>query len=161
MLVDSSSWLMMLTMVPCMQAQQFSLGLTWTFQGIGFPSFSTHRKDHGNYFKSTFDGQGHIISNLVINTSNHFVSLFVVTGTSFTENVVLDSSCSVLNCFVGSSTYLYTAWIISYLNSWNMAGSKVVVEGCVNMASVTFTGNTTRNDDSVIVVGGVIAFFLP
>ena len=58
--------------------------------------------------------------------------------------------------------YSYTGGIISYLNPWSMAGSsKAFVEGCVNMESVMFTGNTTGNDNSIVAVGGVIAFFLP
>ena len=60
---------------------------------------------------------------------------------------------------MSSSTYSYTGGIVGNLNPWNMAGSdKVVVEGCVNMASVTFTGNTTRNDEFIVAVGRVIAF---
>ena len=53
-------------------------------------------------FRGAFDGQGHTISNLAVNSSATFVGLFGVTnGTSF-RNVVVDSSCSFL------STYNFT-----------------------------------------------------
>ena len=54
--------------------------------------------------------------------------------------------------------YSYTGGIIDNLNPWNMVGGgKAFVEGCMNMASVKFNGNT-RNDEFIVAVGRVIAF---
>ena len=49
-----------------------------------------------NPYKGCFDGQGHTISNLTINSYRSYVGLFgVVGGGAVIKNFVLDSSCSI------------------------------------------------------------------
>ena len=56
-----------------------------------------------NMFSGVFDGQGHIISNLHIDSWEQYVGLFgVVGGGVVIRNVILDSSCSISgNAYVG------------------------------------------------------------
>lgn len=58
--------------------------------------------NYGQY-AGTFDGQGHIISNLHIDSYNQFVGLFgAVAGGVVIKNLTLDSSCSISgNAYVG------------------------------------------------------------
>ena len=67
----------------------FSGGLSEQFQPIG--------KDQGNSFQGTFDGQGHVISELDIKSSSRFVGLFGYSDRAAVRNVVLGSSCSVVS----------------------------------------------------------------
>jgi len=64
------------------------------FQPIG-------RANH--LFAGSFDGQGHTISHLNIQSSNDYVGLFgMVTGGATVRNLTLDSTCSISgNAFVG------------------------------------------------------------
>ena len=71
----------------------FSGGLSWQFEPIG-----------KNYdFQETFDGQGHTISNLVISSSSLYAGLFGYSYRATIKNVLLDSSCSVVSSYSGSS----------------------------------------------------------
>lgn len=53
--------------------------------------------DLEHFFCGTFDGQGHVISNLIISTSAQFVGLFGYSAGLTIKNVVLDESCSITN----------------------------------------------------------------
>ena len=109
-------------------------------------------------FLGEFDGQGHTISNLNMNSSSRYVAPFgVINGTAF-RNLVVDSSCSFLNTH--NEHYIaYTSGVIGFI--YPLAKTWAVVEGCVNMASVTFTGNRTEEGDSTIAIGGVLAYVMP
>jgi hypothetical protein len=56
-----------------------------------------------NPYIGTFDGQGHIISNLIIKSSRDYTGLFgIVSGGATIRNFVLDASCSISgSAFVG------------------------------------------------------------
>ena len=98
-------------------------------------------------FQGTFDGQGHTISNLIINSSSECVGFFGSTEGAVIKNVVLDDSCSF------TSTHNS-----SYANLGGISGwcDPCVIESIVNMASVTFAGNVSSN----FWVGGVAGRFL-
>ena len=57
--------------------------------------------DSNHNFQGTFDGQGHTISNLAMNSSSlqHVGLLGHSKGTTTIRNVVLDSSCSVMSSY--------------------------------------------------------------
>ena len=137
------------------------LGADLDFSGSLSEEFNPIGKDYIIEFKGSFDGQGHVISNLAINSSEQFVGLFGCTNATDIRNIVLDASCSVLNNYVSEPNVAYTGGIIGYANPLEKSNSNAVVEGCVNMASVTFAGNTMGNDSSIITVGGIVSFFLP
>ena len=103
----------------------FSGGLSEQFEPIGT----------SNYFQDTFDGQGHIISNLAIKSSLQNVGLFGYSKGATIRNVVLDSSCSVVNSFI-SNENIRVGGVAGFCRD-------CTIENNVNMASVVFTGNTT------------------
>ena len=131
------------------------LGADLDFSGSLSEEFNPIGKDYEHYFSGIFNGQGHVISNLAINSSEQFVGLFGVTNATGIRNVVLDASCSVLSSYVYPSETAYVAGIASYTNSTHTIA---YLDSCVNMASVTFTGNT-MGDNSFIAIGGVIGYF--
>ena len=117
----------------------FSGGLSEQFEPIGYWKSSSDNKP----FQGTFDGQGHTISNLAINSSSQLAGLFGYSKGATIRNVVLDSSCSVVSSFSGS-IIAYIGGIIGYC-------SGCTIENTVNMASVAFTGSTS----SYLYIGGI------
>ena len=95
-----------------------------------------------NYFQGTFDGQGHMISNLAMNSSSQHVGLFGYSKGATIRNVMLDSSCSFMGSYCGSGrSYV---GIISYCEG-------CIIENVLNMGSVSFTGSTSR-----LAIGGIV-----
>ena len=119
----------------------FSGGLSEQFEPIG--------KDAGKYFQGTFDGQGHTVSNLALNSSSQYVGLFGYSnGGATIRNVVLDSSCSIASSFNDSSNVVYIGGITGHCGAGN---GPCVIENTVNMGSVSFTGNS-----SYLYLGGIV-----
>lgn len=118
---------------------------------------------HDIYFNGTFNGQGHTVSNLAIQSSNQFVGLFGIVNASSFKNVVVDSSCSVNSTYGFSNYFSYTAGVLAYGFPTNGDASSLI-EGCVNMAPITFSGKFTEKKESdtiTISVAGIIGFYLP
>ena len=108
-------------------------GQTWTPIGT-----STR-----NYFEGTFDGGGHTISNLTIDTEASYVGLFGATSGAVIKNVTLDKP-QVQNSAGGTSN---TGALVGY-----MVDSSGTVEYCaVTNGSVSSAGKC---------VGGLIGYFL-
>ena len=112
-----------------------------TFEPIGNSSI---------YFSGTFDGQGHVISNLVINSASQYVGLFGYSGGLTIKNVVLDSSCSITSSFNGSS-FAYVGGIIGYCGT-------PTIENSVNMGSVTFSGTLSSSSSYFLFFGGIVGY---
>ena len=119
----------------------FSGSLSEQFEPIG--------KSWSYYFQGTFDGQGHTISNLTINSYSVYVGLFGKTKGKI-RNVVLDSSCSAVSFFIGSDN-VRLGGIVGECND-------CTIENTVNMASVAFTGNTTGSS-GLLFLGGFVGGF--
>lgn len=107
-------------------------GQTWTPIGT-----ST-----SNYFKGTFDGGGHTISNLTINTDASYVGLFGATSGATLKNVTLDEP-QVQNSAGGTSN---TGALVGY-----MVGNGTVEYCAVTNGSVSSAGQ---------YVGGLIGYIL-
>ena len=119
----------------------FSSTLSQQFQPIGISGYS--------YFNGTFDGQGHIISNLAISTSNRFAGLFGYSNGTTIKNTVLDSSCSVSNSFICGFLVTYTGGFIGFCGATDTTCN---IYSVINMATVSFSGST----DYDIALGGII-----
>lgn len=89
-------------------------------------------------FKGTFDGQGHTIRNLTLNSSHQYTGLFGYSNGATIRNIIIDHSCS----FEGSLNSSCTGSLVGLCRS-------CTIENVVNMANVT-----SRN----IYTGGVIGF---
>lgn len=92
------------------------------YRGIGTEAFP---------FTGKFDGQGHVISNLVINAPDEsYQGLFgVINNGAEIRNVTIDSTCSI-------TANAYAAGIAACSNGTGI----VIIENCGNEADITVTG---------------------
>ena len=119
----------------------FSGGLSEQFEPMG---------SYRIPFDGTFDGQGHTISNLVVNSSSRYVGLFGY-STGSIKNFVLGSSCSLTSYFTVDAN-VFLGGVVGYYGSNN---EHSYVSNVVNMAGVTFDGNTTGNL-GLLYLGGIV-----
>ena len=93
-----------------------------------------------NHFRGTFDGQGHVISNLaMISSSLRYVGLFGYSEELTIKNVILDSSCFITSSYESNSSDVYVGGIIGECQG------ACTIENSVNMGSVSFSGNVSGN----------------
>ena len=103
-----------------------------------------------NYFQGTFDGQGHTISSLVVNSSSsEYVGLFGTSQGTTIRNVVIDSTSSITSSYIESDSYV--GGIIGECSNDN---SPCIIENNINMASVTFIGYITGYS----YLGGIVGY---
>ncbi len=85
-------------------------------------------------YNGTFDGQGHRIKGMIIDGTSNFQGFFgVIRGATVIRNLIIDSSCSVtgpsgIGGLVGAAQV--------------DAGSPLIIENCVNEATVTATSGS-------------------
>ena len=99
-----------------------------------------------DYFLGTFDGQGHTISNLKVNSSSRCIGLFGISLGTTIQNVVIDGSCSFASSYSSGDSSVGN--IIGYCYSFD---GPCTIESVVNMGSVLFEGNTTGS----LNIGGI------
>ena len=121
---------------------EFTSSLSNQFHPIG--------KDETNYFNGTFDGQGHVISKLaIINPATSlYTGLFGYSKDATIRNVVMDSSCFVNTL----SSANKPAYVGSIVGCFNTAENGFLIEGCVNMGSITFKGDS---ESQILCLGGI------
>ena len=113
-------------------------------------SFEPIGKNTTFYFTGTFDGQGHTISNLVMNTTLSHAGLFGYSSGLTIKNVVIDDSCSFVVHNSGTT------------HSGSLVGQCVAtddtcnIESNVNMGSVNFNG--IINGYNSLYIGGIIGY---
>ena len=103
-----------------------------------------------NYFCGTFDGQGHVISNLEMTSSSQCAGLFGYSKGLAIKNVILDSSCSITSSFSDSGD----AFIGGIIGRCEAKNGPCTIENSVNMGSVTFSGNV-NGDGYHLYLGGI------
>ena len=113
------------------------------------------KSNDANTFRGTFDGQGHIISNLNVSSDEFpFLGVFgYSTGTTI-KNLVVDESCSFESNY---STDNYNSIIGGILGQCYPTDGECVVENCVNMASIKYTGTTSLAS----YLGGIVGKITP
>ena len=116
-----------------------------TFEPIGN---SKSQYDY-NYFCGTFDGQGHVISNLAMNSSSLYVGLFGRSTGLTIKNVILDSSCSITSSFI--NTNYEDPGTGGIIGRFSESNEPCIIENSVNMGSVTFGG-----DGRYLYLGGIV-----
>ena len=117
------------------------------FTGKSFEPIGNYSK----YFHNIFDGQGHVISNLAINSSLEYVGLFGFSRGLTIKNVILDSSCSITSSYKSNFDDTFIGGIIGNCNATN---GPCTIENSVNMGSVTFSGNVS-GDGYHLYLGGI------
>ena len=123
----------------------FGPELSKEFEGIG--------KEWSNPFLGTFDGQGHVIRNLVMNSTAKSVGVIGYTERSLITNVVLDSSCTVTGT---RSTNAVDEWVVSVVGGLVGVCDASPIENVVNMASVTYSGVGAGYES---YIGGIAGIF--
>lgn len=114
-------------------------------------------KDINTPFFGEFDGQGHTISNLRIESQGYHLGMFGASDNGYTvggvtiKNVILDASCSVSTTEISYTTGWF--FIAGFLGSCSGFTHECRVEGCVNMATVTHAENVSK---SAVTLGGII-----
>ena len=119
------------------------------FEPIGV--FSTQREK----FCGVFDGQGHRISNLTLNTTARVCGLFGQAEGATIRNLVLDSTCKIECNFVQTSDGSdaipsYVGGIVAYCTG---SDKNCEIDNCTNHASVIYAGTNTPRG---AYIGGVI-----
>ena len=104
-----------------------------TFNPIGY-----YNGENSRFFSGVFDGQGHAIRNLAINSSSsEYAGLFGYSTGLTIRNVILDSSCTITSSLDGS----HNAFIGGFIGHCYANDGHFTIENSVNMASDSFTGN--------------------
>ncbi len=112
----------------------------------------------GNYFAGTFDGQGHRISNLILNRpETDYVGLFsCVTGGANISNLILDESCVFTgNAFmgvIGGSNGSGTCYFTGLGNEGTVTGTAQNVSGIIG---VSMSSGCTFYVDRCYVTGSI------
>lgn len=128
-----------------------SLGADIDFYGLS-DKFVSIGKEWGKTFIGEFDGKGHTISNLVINTTGKYAGLFGFIERGLIKNIVIDASCSVINNRKTQSDQ----------ESVSATGALVgfcyrgALDGIVNMAPVEFSGESQKQPH---YIGGIAGYF--
>lgn len=123
----------------------------YTFDPIGSSGFA---------YRGHFDGNGHTISGLNMVSNKSFVGLFGQTyWYGSIRNLVLDETCSVKSIYVDNNVNSYVGGIVANFN--NGKEEDYFIENCVNMANVTFVGDTEVGNYSIIRIGGIIGSSSP
>ena len=119
------------------------------FEPIGWWNSDTEY----NAFAGIFDGQGHVIRNFAVNSSSQNVGLFGYSKNASIRNLVFDSSCTFTN-----SHQKYNICTVGPIGFYD-GDAKHVVEGIVNMGSVTFSGKEANFVDGGGIVGKLRGVF--
>lgn len=111
--------------------------------------------DKDNNFEGTFDGQGYMLKNLRLKTtSSNYGGIFGYSKGTTIRNVVMDSTCSVTSTYGSASSddkESYFSTLIGYCETIN---GPCTLENNVNMANITFDGNSNTN----VFLGGLAGY---
>lgn len=121
------------------------------FSGKTFEPIGT---DEDDCFDGVFNGQGHLINNLAVNSSKNSVGLFGFSEGATIMNVVIGHSCSFASTYASSSELDDEAYLGSVVGRCYSTNESCVVENVVNMASVSFDGSGPGN----IFIGGILGY---
>ena len=100
-----------------------------------------------SYFQGTFDGQGHVISNLNATTSEKSAGLFGIIYGGAVKNTILDSSCSV-TVENAQHTQSYLSGLVGAVYSTE---EPVTIQNCINMAKLSVFGRA-----DITLIGGIV-----
>lgn len=92
-------------------------------------------------FRGTFDGQGHIISNLKMTQALRYVGLFGYSDGAAFKNVVLEKTSSITSTCtdqVMPRGLAYLGGIVAYCGT---ESGPCTIENVINLAKVSFTGS--------------------
>ena len=103
-------------------------------------------------FAGTFDGQGHVIRGLTLNSSSKFVGLFSFARDAKIRNVLIGESCSIVGTSNSTEENAYIGSVVGYCSGKDEVS---LIENCVNMASISFEGDFEKS----LVIGGIVGSY--
>lgn len=118
---------------------------------IDFSSYAGRIRPIGDsresYFRGTFRAQGHVISNLIINTTARYAGLFGYTRGATIKNAILDETVHIISSYASSGN----TFVGSFLGKCFTSDGPCVLQNLMSRASVQFSGRT----ESDAIVGGI------
>lgn len=114
-------------------------------------------KSIGTPFLGTFDGQGHTISNLLVESAHNVFGMFGTSDDGSTaggvtvKNVILDPTCLIHTTSQSSAKDWF--FIAGIMGSCSGFTKECRIEGCVNMARVSHAEGVTK---SSVSIGGIV-----
>lgn len=99
-------------------------------------------------FNGVFIGQGHVISNYLVNTSAQYAGIFGFTQGATITNLMVDPSCKIVSTYKSYGT-AYVGSVIAKCFSINQPCK---FENMMNYGQVIFSGNASSGD---IAIGGI------
>ena len=113
--------------------------------------FSPIGNNSKTYFRGTFEGQGHVISNLRYKGPIPYVGLFGYSGYGVTvRNVIIDKSCTFESTYEDGNSYV--GGIIGRCDAVNQG---CTIENSVSMGDVTFSGSANNYN---LYLGGISGY---
>lgn len=102
-------------------------------------------------FNGVFDGQGHTISNLTFNSNRLTYGLFGYSSGLTVKNVVIDETCSFTSTYYSFSGDVFAG---IFIGKCNPASGSCVIDSCINMGNLAFTGYTSYS----LYLGGILGY---
>lgn len=118
------------------------------FDFEGYGTFVPIGNTRDNFFRGTFIGQGHLLSNYIVNTTSQFAGMFGYSQGVTIKNFVLDHTCMTLSMHRSSST----ASIGSVMAKCFSGDKPCKYETIISAAQVIFDGSVGGD----LAMGGVI-----
>ena len=113
----------------------------------------------GSGFTGTFDGRGHVISNLTTKSTQKIIGLFGYSQYGMTvRNVILGKDCVLSSSYDDTVSYEYSlsktylGGIVGYCTG---VDNPCIIANVISMASLDFLGTVTAYDD-FMCVGGIV-----
>lgn len=109
-----------------------------------------------NNFQGTFDGQGHVLSNLAVGTKTsnatrqEYYGIFGYSDGATFRNLVIDSTCSV-TCTSDRSSEISVGSLIGYIETYDYP---IRIENIVNIGRVTYAA--TSPSGAYLSMGGIV-----
>ena len=122
---------------------EFDLDLT----SSGYTVQTPVGKDDAKYFKGTFDGQGHIIEGLKMNTTFQYSGIFGYSKGLTVRNVVIGPASSFTSSYTGSEK-VCTGGIVGQCVPYE---KPCIIENSVNMANIFFNHDISGG----LFIGGI------
>lgn len=115
--------------------QTVFLGADIDFTASQSNEFEAIGREAKNCFKGVFDGQGHVIRNLAINSKSQHSGPFGYSNGATIKNIVLDESCSITSDYVSAEqNFSSVGGIIGFCET---NGGPCSIENNVVMAKIT------------------------
>ena len=105
-----------------------------------------------NFFKGTFDGQGHMVSNLTIKTTILNSGLFGYSTGTTVKNLVISGSYSVFGNYVEENDQVLVGGVIGNCEAKER---ECKIESNINMVDITIAGNIYA-----YFIGGVVGWLV-